>query len=77
MSEMVAALRQFADLLERGELGVKFAPSAAAIVLAGPQGETSASYIGREAPADAALTFLLARGIEKTVVSKMSSGVKL
>jgi hypothetical protein len=76
MSEMVAALRQFADRLERNELGVKFAPAAAAIVLSGPQGETSASYIGRDLPAEAALTFLLARGIEKTVVSRLQIEVK-
>lgn len=64
MSEMAAALRQFADRLERNELGVKFVPASAAIVLSG-DGLVSASYIGRD---------LLALGIEKTVVAKL--GVK-
>jgi hypothetical protein len=76
MSEMAAALRQFADRLERDELGLKFVPASAAMVMSGPNGETSATYIGREVPADAALIFLLARGIEKTVVVK-TQGVKL
>ena len=72
MSEMAAALRQFADRLEKNELGMKFVPTSAAIVFSGAGGATSATYIGRDTPVEVALTFLLARGIEKTAVSKLT-----
>lgn len=69
MNEIAAALRQFADRLERGELGVEAA--SAAIVVSSADGVIKANYIGREAPAAEALIFLMARGIQQTVSSKL------
>jgi hypothetical protein len=76
MSEMAAALRQIADRLDAGALGLEFVPTSCALVLNGPDGKVSATYIGREVPADMALVFTLARGIEQTVNSTVQGRVK-
>jgi hypothetical protein len=69
MSETSDALRQLADRLD---LDASFAPVACAIALTDVNGKMKATYIGREQPAEAALTHLLARGIEQTVVSRLA-----
>lgn len=69
MSEIAAALRQFADRLDKGELLPN--STAAAIVLTDANNAAKATYIGRETPADLALIHLMARGIEATTVSKV------
>ena len=70
MSELSAALRQFADRVDQ----MDFAPTSLAVVLTDGV-RTNATYIGRELPVDAALTHLLARGIEHTVVSRLQGKI--
>lgn len=72
MSEISDALRQLAAKLDQDPT---FTPSACALALTDATGKMKATYIGREQPADAALTHLLARGIEQTVVSKLAGAM--
>lgn len=62
-NELAAALRQFADRIERGEA----LPDATqcALVLGDDSGNAQATYIGRYAPAQRAGIALLALGVIK------------
>lgn len=73
MQEVAAALRQFADSVEKGDI----VPGAVgcALVLTDDKGFTRTTYIGRQYPIEAATIILLARGIQQmTERSLMPSG---
>ena len=71
MKELSAALRQFADRVEAGEL----LPGAnqVAIVLANGANEVQAVYMGMQAPAARAGIFLLAAGIQRFNIGELAT----
>lgn len=75
MSELGAAMRQFADAIDAGTI----VPQATmcAIVVSDDAGFTKTTYIGRLAPSEPACIILLARGIQQMVEKAQATGAQL